>query len=412
MVLQVNKVLIYNERAVCRKKRWVQAATDETQNRHVPGWLQEVERRLQKNLHTSLSVISFVVEFIAMKRSPLTLLLLVCSSAFAQHNISFKIDGFSNKYYGLVSVRDTADVFKAGTVKVFDKTTKKELFHTTSDELTFDLHNGQAKANILEAPYGEQSLIIYEDFNFDGVKDFALMDGQNSCYHGPSFQVWLAQGAGFKRSEAFTRLAQEYCGMFVVNQKDKVLETMTKSGCCWHQFSRFKVENGQLKTLSVEESSLSNMEPYFEEVSQQTWVNGKEEHTLKQYMGEQADTLFSFTLAKNGKQVVVFHVGGESEFLFYALCQKDGSVEFSYPEVVYDEKKQENVGGVMNYGNGRLAFKNEEASYEVYDEGNGKIGVKVLCDGKNYVFEGLAASVKGGLDGLKEVEKKNLKKVL
>mgnify|MGYP001099639630 CR=1 FL=1 len=347
-----------------------------------------------------------------MKIYPLILLLLASGTTLAQYNISFKIDGFSNKYYGLVQVRDTADVFKAGTVKVFDKATKKELMHTTSDELTFDFHEGQVKANILAAPYGEQSLIIYEDFNFDGVKDFALMDGQNSCYHGPSFQIWLAQGAGFKLSPAFTRLAQEYCGMFVVNQKDKVLETMTKSGCCWHQFSRFKVENGQLKTVSVEESSLSNTEPYFEEVSQQTWVNGKEEHTLKQYMSEQADTLFSFTLAKNGKQVVVFHTGGEGEFLFYVLCQKDGSVEFSYPEVVYDEKKQENVGGVMNYSVVKLAFKNDDAAYEVYDEGNGKIGVRVLSDGKSYVFEGVAGSVKGGLESLKAVEKKNLSKTL
>jgi len=361
-------------------------------------------------LHTSLTVVSFVAELIVMKTTPLILLLLACGSAFAQHSISFKIDGFSNKYYGLVQVRDTADVFKAGTVKVFDRATKKELMHTTSDELTFDLHEGQMKANIMEAPYGEQSLIIYEDFNFDGVKDFALMDGQNSCYHGPSFQIWLAQGVGFKHSDAFTRLAQEYCGMFVVNQKDKVLETMTKSGCCWHQFSRFKVENGQLKTLSVEESSLSNTEPFFEEVSQQTWVNGKEEQTLKQYISE-ADTLFSFTLAKNGKQVVLFQAA-QGEFLFYALCQKDGSIEFSYPEVIYDEKTQENVGGAMTLSNGKLAFKNDDAAYEIYDEGNGKIGVRVVSDGKNYVFEGVAGSVKGDLDHLKGLDKKNLNKTL
>ncbi|WP_343689030.1 hypothetical protein [Chitinophaga sp.] len=403
---------MYNEHAAKVYTEWWGPATDEAQGHDVMVRVQEVERLGQQYLHTSLTVISFVKEFTVMKISFLILLLSACSSAFAQHNTSFKIDGFSNKYYGLVQVSDTADVFKAGTVKVFDKVTKKELMHTSSDELTFDFHNGQVKANILEAPYGEQSLIIYEDFNFDGVKDFALMDGQNSCYHGPSFQIWLAQGTGFKHSEAFTRLAQEYCGMFVVNQKDKVLETMTKSGCCWHQFSRFKVENGQLKTVSVEESGLSNTEPYFEEVSLQTWVNGKEEQTLKQYMSEQADTVFSFTLAKNGKQVVVFHAGGEGEFLFYVLCQKDGSVEFSYPEVTYDDKKQENVGGVMMYSAGKLAFKNEDAAYEVYDEGNGKIGVRVASDGKNYVFEGIAESAKGGLETLKDIQKKNLKKTL
>jgi uncharacterized protein YecE (DUF72 family) len=336
-----------------------------------------------------------------MKIYPLILLLFTTATAVAQQSFSFKIDGFSDKYYGLVQVNDTADVFKAGTVKVFDKATRKELMHTKSDELTFDLHDGQVKANILEAPYGEQSLIIYEDFNFDGVKDFALMDGQNSCYHGPSFQVWLAQGAGFKHSEAFTRLAQEYCGMFTVNKQDKVLETMTKSGCCWHQFSRFKVENGQLKTISVVESSLSNTEPYFEEESQQTWVNGKEEQTLKQFLGEKIDTVLAFTVAKNGKQVVVFHVGGD--FLFYVLLKKDGSVEFVYPEVAYDEKLQENVGGEMSFGNGKLVFNNDDAVYEIDNA-----GVKVVSEGKSYLFESEPGSVKGGLEALKNLEKKNL----
>lgn len=63
--------------------------------------------------------------------------------------------------------------------------------------------------------------MIYEDFNFDGKNDFAIMDGRFSCYGGPSFQVYLATANGFRHSPEFTRLAQEYCGMFEVNPKDK-----------------------------------------------------------------------------------------------------------------------------------------------------------------------------------------------
>lgn len=49
---------------------------------------------------------------------------------------------------------------------------------------------------------------MYEDFNFDGNKDFAIMDGQNSCYHGPSYRIYLAADKGFSFNEAFTRLAR------------------------------------------------------------------------------------------------------------------------------------------------------------------------------------------------------------
>jgi hypothetical protein len=33
-----------------------------------------------------------------------------------------------------------------------------------------------------------KSLIMYEDFNFDGKKDLAICDGQNSSYHLPSLR--------------------------------------------------------------------------------------------------------------------------------------------------------------------------------------------------------------------------------
>ena len=153
-------------------------------------------------------------------------------SAFAQ--VTFNIDGFSKQYYGKVYFSDTSAISSAGWVEVYDRATKKKLIHVDADELSFDLHDGEIKANIAEIPYGEYSVLLYEDYNFDGIKDFAIMDGFNSCYGGPSFQIFLASEKDFVYNEGFTELAQNNCGMFVVDAKNKVISTMTKSGCCWH----------------------------------------------------------------------------------------------------------------------------------------------------------------------------------
>ena len=76
---------------------------------------------------------------------------------------------------------------------IYQKKTNRQLIKINSDELVGDTEDGKIKANVHELPYGEQSAIIYEDFNFDDIKDFAIMDGQNSCYHGPSFQIYLGE---------------------------------------------------------------------------------------------------------------------------------------------------------------------------------------------------------------------------
>ena len=128
---------------------------------------------------------------------------------------------------------------------VYDRKTNKKLIQVDADELSFDLHDYQLKANIAEIPYGEHSVLIYEDFNFDGKKDFALMDGQHGCYHGPSFQIFLASNNGFTFSSGFTELAQENCGMFSVNEEEKTISTMTKDGYGWHKFSTYIVKDNE-----------------------------------------------------------------------------------------------------------------------------------------------------------------------
>ena len=112
-------------------------------------------------------------------------------SCFGQ--VIFKIDGFSDKYYGRAYFSDTSEVYCEGWVAIYDRRTNKELFRVNADELSYKLHGSQLKQNIAKYPYGEHSVLIYQDFNFDGMKDFALMDGLHSYDHGPSYHIFLLQ---------------------------------------------------------------------------------------------------------------------------------------------------------------------------------------------------------------------------
>ena len=118
----------------------------------------------------------------------------------------YRVDGFSDQYYGTIDQKDDG----SGTITIKDKKSNNDLIVQNSESIGIELHDGKAKANILETPYGEQSVIMYEDYNFDGVKDFAISDGHKSCYGGLSFQVYLAKDGMFVLNKSFTRLAQEY----------------------------------------------------------------------------------------------------------------------------------------------------------------------------------------------------------
>ncbi len=164
-----------------------------------------------------------------MKKHFTLTLLIVSLLGFGQ--TEYVIDGFSEKYIGKLNIEkgQEEDVLKKGVISILLKSNKKEIIKIESDEFSFDLdEQDEMKANVLELQYGEQSLIISKDFNFDGVNDLAIMDGQFSCYHGPSFQVYLEINNELKHSPEFTRLAHEYCGMFGVDYDTKTIITMTK----------------------------------------------------------------------------------------------------------------------------------------------------------------------------------------
>ncbi len=284
-----------------------------------------------------------------MKHLLLFFLLLATNLAYAQE--TFTIDGFSNEYYGKLYISDTKEVFSPGWVAVYDKKTNRQLIKIESDELTFNLHEGKIQANVKELPYGEQSQIMYDDFNFDGKNDFAIMDGQNSCYHGPSFQIFLATDRGFKHSPEFTTLAQEYCGMFQVDHQEKKISTMTKSGCCWHQFSDFIVQNNKPIPIKVVEEGLSTSGILWNYVGK-VRVNGK--MVEKKYSVFNADMpeeniLYYFEF-NNGKKVRLLK---QDETLNYVFTDKDDTVELLYA----DSFSYSKAGNFVQFAVGKTAYK-------------------------------------------------------
>lgn len=323
---------------------------------------------------------------------------------------TFEIKGFSEKYEGVLTLVDgyEEEVFKKGVIAIFDSKSQKKLFEIESEELTFDLDNDNSvRTNVVELPYGEQSILICQDFNFDGIKDLAVMDGQFSCYHGPSFQVYLDIDNKLIHSPEFTRLAQEYCGMFSVDYDTKTIHTMTKSGCCWHQFSSFKVvDNKPTPILVVDENA---MDFPFHTTTITRWEDAKKIETIEKTIDleyEGIRQVLSFTLLKSQKKVVVYALNGQ--VLNYVLIRPDSTVEFSYPSTF----AYESPDFIINAMEDTLGFKNEEATYKIYEvrrQGKvEKIGIQVLINGKAYDLKGDVGSLSGSLKGVKQVNLHNV----
>lgn len=241
--------------------------------------------------------------------------------------VTFEVENFSDDYSGKIYFSDTSEVFSKGSITIFEKKSNKQIIFETSDELSFDAHENKIIANILQLPYGEQSHILYNDFNFDGLKDFAIMDGQNSCYHGPSYNIYLASSEGFKLNENFTELAHGYCGMFQVDTASKTIHTMLKSGCCWHQFSDFKIINN----IPVEIKSIteSNFYDFITDYSEQNLINGKMVETKYQMLNFHVDStniILSFEL-KNKK---IMRIIKTENLLHYALIDTANKIELHH----------------------------------------------------------------------------------
>ena len=310
---------------------------------------------------------------------------------------TYQIQGFSNDYYAIIKPRvyDDEDSESNSTIDIIDAKTKKTLISQSADiDIKYELDNSESlqlgdkiSANIVSLPYGEHSVLIYDDFNFDNQKDLALRDGRYGCYGGPSYQVYLKDGDTFVHSDDFTELAQGNCGFFDIDEDMQTLHTMTKSGAAWHQYSDYKVINNKPVAVRVIEEEYNSRG--FISILEKTRVNGKmvENQYNQLVMNEEGDDssryIYSFDL-ENGKKMILDSY--DEDHLYYAFADKDGRIELYYEgPFIYDTKLK------------TLRFTNKPVVYQI-----NKTGITVKTSNKTVLLKSQPKSVQGSLENLEQ----------
>lgn len=283
------------------------------------------------------------------------LFVLLLMPFFASAQKSYDLVDFSDEFSGKIILDDNqenSDLETNCTLNIYQKKNGKLIFSKPALYSEYDIEDSKVKSNIQEIPYGEQSILIYEDFNFDGKEDIALRTGNYSCYGGPSFEIYLADKNGFTYNESFTELGSNYCGMFTVDDEKKQLQTMTKSGCCWHQFSTYVVEKNQVVPIEIIEESYSGI---LAEYSVQKRVNGKMVTSGYQKFAE--DNAPEFTIVfENGKKMYLME--GMNSDLLYIFTDKENVVELTF-----------NADFMYNKADQTVSFKNKNTIYIITPKG-------------------------------------------
>ena len=178
---------------------------------------------------------------------------------------------------------------------------------------------------------------------------------------------------------------------------------MQKSGCCYHEFSEFVVENNQPKAVKI---STDEQDLPFEVTTDQTW-NGKEMimNSIRTIDLEQdgIKVILAFTVPKNGKQIILYNINDRT--LNYAAVNKDSAVEFYYPvETVYENPDFKFDSTSINR---TVTFVNDNATYKVYDKPNA-VGIEITVNNKTYNWIGDMKSKQGSLTSLLRVHLDNV----
>eukprot|EP01012_Entosiphon_sulcatum_P010178 TRINITY_DN15890_c0_g1_i1.p1 TRINITY_DN15890_c0_g1~~TRINITY_DN15890_c0_g1_i1.p1 ORF type:complete len:228 (+),score=34.89 TRINITY_DN15890_c0_g1_i1:165-848(+) len=210
-------------------------------------------------------------------------ILLITNAAKAQ--FKFLANNSSDQYKAKIIVDKCENGTCDGkaTIILYDKVTDREIDTFHSDDLEFGLTETQnAKLGWLElGKY--QTPLIFGDFNFDGIEDIAVRNGNKGAYSSPSYNVYLAAPENkFTLNNELTKLASENLGMFDVDKKAKQLSIHQKDGCCFDKTINYKYGN---KNALYEDSSViedSSIADYVTVITQKL-VDGKMKRTVQKF---------------------------------------------------------------------------------------------------------------------------------
>lgn len=217
-----------------------------------------------------------------MNRTLLFIILILPVTAFSQRTFDIKN---ASKYFDVkVSVAKCEDNVCSGeaSFSFYKKNGSKPYQVVELEDTYMDISNDGKPIVNTTMLYDEQSVVSVDDFNFDGMEDVALCNGQNGSYGMPSYDVYLSsrKAGKFVRSAALSDLGL-HLGMFQVLKPKKQLETFDKSGCCWHITTRYSVvSNKPVKVFEeIEDATLPNEAKV--KITTKTLVKGNWKKTVK-----------------------------------------------------------------------------------------------------------------------------------
>lgn len=217
-----------------------------------------------------------------MKKLGISLVLLFSASAFGQHR--FELNDAS-KYFDIkINVATCDDSYCTGkaTFSFYKKGGTVPYQVISLPDTRMQLKDGSKPLTNVTRLYDDQSVVNVGDYNFDGMEDVAICTGSNGSYDMPAYNIYLSSRAAgkFVYSAPLSKLGS-HLGMFTVDKKNKTLETLDKSGCCWHITEQYSVvANRPIKIFEeVEDAMIPNQTKV--KVTTKTRVGGKWKTSVK-----------------------------------------------------------------------------------------------------------------------------------
>jgi hypothetical protein len=299
-------------------------------------------------------------------------------------------------YYAKIYIADKSAEYSGGFTAISDKKTDKK-------PINVEIKDMYAKnVDDWQKFMQERKIIIYEDFNFDGKKDFAI-------YHGEANPDYMYENLyasqGFMYSQAFSDLT--HGGMFDIDKKNRKITTIQQNGYDYSGYYEFNVAGNELKLYK--EFSKELVGDTYIKYTQTIWNN---DNTSNQtdwiglnfgYLDTVAEIL-SFVLDKSGEKAVIFI--DSSKNINYAFLDKNERVEFACPTYYLHEADSKcgrtentlNFDFQENENKTTLSFANKDTVYFVYQSNDkNDFGITVQKDDKNYELKSKKRSLIGDL---------------
>ncbi len=131
--------------------------------------------------------------------------------------------------------------------------------------------------------HGEESPVIFDDFDFDGNDDAAIRNGSKSPRGLPSYDIYLYDSASkkFIIHTELTAAAGTNTGLFDLDKTKNCIVTFSIEGCCWNILRKYSVDPKKklVKVYEKEEDWRKTKDKYI--VTERKLINGVWEVSTK-----------------------------------------------------------------------------------------------------------------------------------